>query len=394
MAKAYQIEILERSTLNKIAEVIAPYPLNQQGHILRFSNELSHYGQCTFRIATHDPIFTQYGDIIVPHRYHVRIRRQGAIVWQGAITDNPSRNKNYVEVVAHEYLFYLDKKRIKRDSSQPTGWVGATDGWQNYRYFATGTMATAVTNIVNEMLASIGSEHALDSMTLGTIENPNYPKNFTTSTGSVLSGAWSFSTDVVMQFDYHSVLHVLKSFGAVSNADFYIDSSLQFHFKKFVGVRQYDVGFVYGTFGNIIDYDVPRYGRRMVNDYYGLATDSTGNLLRIKKSDTTSINTYGLLEGSTAFDDVINKNILDARLAEDFRFLASPETAPINLTVDDKTYPIGTFGVGDIRNVKINDGIIDYNKPRRIVGITTIVHNTGKELVTIQTNEPRQEDLI
>ncbi len=388
MAKAYQIEILNRS-LAKVAEVINPYPLNRDGHILRFSNELSHYGQCTFRIATDDPMLADAGDVLEPHRYHIRIRRKGAIVWQGAITDNPSRNKNYIEVTAHEYLFYLDKKRVKRDAEVVTG-----DGKNNYRRFETGTMAGAVNSIITEMLAEVGPEYAIDGMTIGTIENPNYPKNFTTTAGVALTGGWNFSTSVIMQFDYHSILHVLKSFGAVSNADFYIDTDLRFHFKKFVGNKNYDIGFDYGTHGNIIDYDVPRYGRRMVNDYYGLATDEQGKLLRINKRDNTSINNYGLMEGSTAFSDVINKNILDARLAEDLRFLATPESSPINVTVDDKTYPLGTFGVGDIRNIKIKDSIINFNGPRRIVGITTLVHNTGKELVTIQTNAPREEDMV
>lgn len=387
MAKTYQIEILNRS-LAKVAEIINPYPLNRDGHILRFSNELSHYGQCTFRVASDDPLLDAAGDVLEPHRYHIRIRRKGAIVWQGAITDNPSRNKNYIEVTAHEYEFYLDKKRVKRDAETVVG-----DGKNNYRRFESGTMASKVNAIITEMLAEVGSEYALDGMTIGTIENPDYPKNFTTSTGTALTGGWNFSSSVIMQFDYHSILHVLKSFGAVSNADFYIDNDLRFNFKKFVGNKNYDIGFDYGTHGNIIDYDVPRYGRRMVNDYYGLATDEKGNLLRISKRDNSSVNTYGLMEGSTAFDDVINKNILDARLAEDLRFLATPESSPINVTIDDKTYPLGTFGVGDIRNIKIRDNIIDYNGPRRIVGITTLVHNTGKELVTIQTNAPREEDM-
>jgi hypothetical protein len=49
--------------------------------------------------------------------------------------------------------------------------------------------------------------------------------------------------------------------------------------------------------------------------------------------------------------------------------------------------------VGDIVNVKIKDGIIDFNGPRRIVGITTTVHNTGKEFAYVQTNKPRDDQL-
>ncbi len=387
MKNLYVIEILDRS-LDKLAEIKTPYPINREGHILRFSNELSNYGECTFRIATEDPVIYRRGDIFQPHRNHIRIRRKGAIVWQGVITDNPIRNKTYIEITGCEYLFYLDKKRVKRDAETTPG-----DGKDNYRRFDSGTMEAAVTAIMTEMLAEVGSEYALDGMTIGTVENPDYPDNFTTNAGVALTGAWNFSDDVIMQFDYHSILHVLKSFGAVANTDFYIDNDLVFHFKKFVGTKDYNAGFVYGTHGNIIDYDVPRYGKRMVNDYYGLASDEKGKLLRLSKRDTSSVSNYGLMEGSTAFSDVINQNVLVARLTEDLRFLASPATAPLNLVVDDKTMTLGTFGIGDIRYVRIKDHIIDYSEVRRIVGITTIVHNTGKELVTIQTNEPRPADI-
>lgn len=387
MSKLYQIEILNIS-MEKVAEVINPYPLNNQGMILRYSNELSDYGTCTFRIANEDPLFTTFGDIVIPHKYHVRIRRKGAIVWRGAIIDNPSRNKNYVEVKAAEYLFYFDKKRVKRDAETVAG-----DGKNNYRLFNTGTMSSVVTAVVNEMKAGFGANHILAGMTLGTIENPNYPNNFATPAGVTLTGAWNFSTDVVMQFDYHTVLHVLKSFGAVSNADFDLDENLVFTFKRFYGTVRLEMGFVYGTFGNIINYDVPRYGQRMVNDYYGLATDDKGGLLRIQETDSTSISTYGLMESSTAFSDVINNNILRARLKEELGLLKTPDSAPINITLDDKTWPIGTWGVGDIINVKVKDGIIDFNGPRRIVGITTTVHNTGKELAYVQTNKPRDDQL-
>lgn len=387
MPRLYTIEILDRN-LNKVAEIKNPYPLNNNGDILRYNNELSDWGKCTFRVSTKDPILDTVGDILIPHKYHIRIRRYQKVVWAGAIIDNPSRNKNYIEVLGGQYLFYLDKKRVKRDAETVAG-----DGLNNYRLFNSGSMATAVTNIMNEMLADSGDNHTLASITLGTIENPLYPSNFLTTEGVAMSGEWAFTTDIAMQFDYHSILHVLKSFGAVANCDFEIDEDLVFNFKKFMGIRQYDVGFTYGTHGNIIDYDLPRYGKRMVNDYYGLATDKTGRLLRIQETDSASISEYGKMEGSTAFADIVNNNILRARLREELSFLKVPETAPVNLTLDDKTYTIGTWNIGDIINVRIKDNIIDFNAPRRIVGITVVVHNTGKELAHVQTNAPRDNEL-
>lgn len=387
MPKLYTIEILDKN-LNKVAEVQNPYPLNRNGDILKYSNELSDWGKCTFRIDVNDPLLVTYGDILEPHKYHIRIRRYQSIVWQGAIIDNPSRNKTFIEVEGGQYLYYLDKKRIKRDAETVTG-----DGKNNYRLFSSGSMATAVTNIINEMKADAGTNHILASIVTGTIENPTFPNNFSDTSGQPLTGEWAFSSNVAMQFDYHSILHVLKSFGAVSNCDFEIDNNLNFNFKKFLGTLQYDVGFVYGTQGNIIDYDLPRYGKRMVNDYYGLATDDKGALLRFQETDNTSIDTYGKMEGSTAFSDVINNNVLRARLKEELSFLKTPNTAPVNVVLDDKTYSIGTWHVGDIINVRIKDNIIDFNAPRRIVGLTVVVHNTGKELAHVQTNAARDGQL-
>ena len=387
MPKLYTIEILDKN-LNKVAEVKNPYPLNNRGDILRYNNELSDWGQCAFRVDVNDPLLTTYGDILIPHKYHIRIRRYQAIVWQGAIIDNPVRNKTFIEVMGGQYLYYLDKKRVKRDAETVAG-----DGKNNYRLFNTGSMATAVTNVINEMKADAGDNHVLSSIVVGTIENPLFPNNFTDTTGAALTGEWAFSTSVAMQFDYHSILHVMKSFGSVSNCDFEIDNNLNFNFKKFLGVRQYDVGFTYGTHGNIIDYDLPRYGRRMVNDYYGLATDDKGALLRVQESDSASISEYGKMESSTAFSDVINTNVLRARLREELAFLRLPSTAPANVVLDDKTYSIGTWHVGDIVNVRIKDNVIDFNEPRRIVGLTATVHNTGKELATVQTNKPRDSEL-
>ena len=392
MDKTYTIEILDKS-LSVVGIIRNPYPLNVKGDIIRFNNELSYYGQCTFRVGTEDANLSQYGDIYVPHKYHVRVRRKGKIVWQGAITDNSSRNKRFIEIIAHEYLFYFDKKLVKRDTAKQSGFVG--DDWKNYRYFSTGTMAAAVTSIMNSAISSFSTNHALSSISLGTIENPNYGKGFTKPNGTALTGAWTFSVanNIIMSFDYQTVLHVLRSFGDASTCDFILDNDLEFSFKKMVGSKRLEQRFIYGTHGNILNYDVPRYGRRMVNQYTGIAIDDKNQTLHVEQKDNDSISEYGTMESSTAFTDVINKNMLSSRLAEDLRFLAVPETAPINITIDDKTYPIGTWGVGDIVNVKIKDGLIDYEGPRRIVGITTFVHNTGKEIITVRTNKPR-EDLL
>jgi len=385
------VEILN-SSLQKIAEIKALYPINNQGMILRYSRELSDYGQAIFRVATKDPILTQFGDILKPHAYHVRIKRGNETVWQGAIVDNTERNRNFVEVRAVEYLFYLDKILIRRDADKPD----TDEDENNFRVFSSGTMGTAVGSIFNEAKIDVGTNHILANMTAGTIETPDYPKNFTDGSAPprALTGAWSFSADVTLQYDYHSALFVIKNFGNYTNADFELTRSLVFNFKKRIGNRITGITFNYGRIGsNIIDYNVPRLGMRMSNEIIGIAADDEGKILHATKRNTASVQTNGLLQTAKAFNDVKSKNPLEARLNEELRLTSDPEESPINIILDEKAYPLGQYGLGDIIWVKIKDHIIDFQKERRIVGMTVTLHNTGRELVAIQTNKP-PDDMV
>lgn len=379
------VEILDND-LSKIAEVKALYPINKEGMVLRYSRELSDYGQCTFRVSTKDPILSEFGDILQPHAYHVRVKRNNVIVWQGAIVDNPTRNKNYVEVKALEYLFYLGKVLIRRDADNPN----TDDDESNFRVFSSGTMSSRVQTIFTNAISDLGPNHILSAATVGTIENPNYPDNFINiSTGSPLTGAWTFNSSVTVQFDYHSALYVLKSFGIYSNADFEMTTDLEFNFKKLIGQRVSGITFTYGRVGtNIVDYNFPRLGQRMANDLVGIATDDRGNVLHAHKIDSSSINSLGKLQDARAYTDVKNQNLLDSRLKEEIFLTVSPDESPITLVLDENAYPLGQFELGDIVWVKVKDHVIDYEKERRIVGWTVNLHNTGKELTYVQTNKP------
>jgi hypothetical protein len=263
------IEILNTS-LQKIAEIKAPYPLTKSGIVLRYSRELSDYGTCLFRVSTKDPILSQVGDILKPHQYHVRIKRDKTIVWQGAIVDNPARNKHYIEVKALEYLYYLSKINIRRDPDN----TSTPDDESNFKVFSSGTMASAVQTLFQNAITDLGSNHILSTATVGTIENPNYPDNFIDSTKQPLRGAWNFTSDVTVQFDYHSVLYVIKQFGIYASADFELTTGLVFNFKKLIGQRITGLTFTYNRIGtNIVDYNFPRLGQRMANDLVGIATD-------------------------------------------------------------------------------------------------------------------------
>ena len=185
----------------------------------------------------------------------------------------------------------------------------------------------------------------------------------------------------------------MKAFGIYANCDFEVDENLVFYFKKFIGNKNSGVTFEYGTRGNIIDYNTPRLGRRMANDIWGIAADTSGKILHVNQRDSKSIGTYGILQKADAFADVKDNNFLKTRVNETLQFLKSPDDSPVNIILNEKAYPLGLYGLGDIVTVKIKDNVIDFNKPRRIVGITVEVHNTGRERIVLQTNRPRDKDI-
>lgn len=387
----YTIEILDRS-LNKIAEVRNPMELDSTGTILTFTKELSDYGQCRFRISAFDNMLTQYGDIFVPHQYNVRIRRNGLVVWQGAIIDNPKRNSQFIDITAAEYEFYLTKILVSRSSIDPT--TNTLD--DVYRIFNSGTMAAAVTAMINESVATwnlpLNGSSVLAGMTIGDVENPNFPPNLTDDLGNSLSGSWNFGTNLQLTFDFQTVFYALQQFGIYSYADFYVDNNLVFNFKQFVGNdRHYDVTFFFnGAQSNIIEYNLPRLGERMVNHIWGIATDTNGNILHQDIPDNNSVNTYGLMEGVAAYSDIKDTGILDARVLAELPLISSPdETNAIVILNEDAAYPLGVWDIGDIVTIKVKNSGVDFDEIRRIVGVTVQLNGTGKETTTVQSNIPQ-----
>lgn len=384
------VEVLDNNR-NVITEVKSLSPYDLSGNTLKYSKEMSDYGTCFFRISRNDNIFINYGDIFVPHKNHIRIRKGANIVWQGAIVDNPERTKQHVDIKAVTYEFYLSKKLIKRTSPDVNGTVNI------FRIFKSGTMAQAISDILSETISDYSSSnHVLKNLTTGTIENPDYPNGLTTdSNGTALTGSWSFGESTValpgpsLQYDYHNILYVLKSFANYTYADFEITDGLVFNFKKFLGnKKQNELSFVYGNQGNIVDYNAPRYGLRMMNKVTAIATDPNGVIISSDLSDENSINNYGLLEGSAAYSDVKGAGILASRVRAELPIVVNPDESNITLYLNEKCYPLGMYGIGDLVTVKIKDNDIDINQIRRIVGYTVVQHNTGRETIAVQTNVP------
>ena len=400
MALTYQIQILD-NTLKHIATIINPLELDKSGTIIEYSKELDSFGQCKFRVSAFDQVLAQYGDILVPHQYHIRILRNGALVWSGAIINNNKRSTQYIEVIGAEYEFYLSKILINRSSNDPA--TGTANGI--YRIFSSGTMATAVTNLINESIVtwniSTNKTSPLSGMTVGTIQNPNYPPNMTDDYGKALTGAWTFvpvttTGGIQLTFDFNTVLFAIQQMGIYSYSDFYIDNNLVFNFVNIHGKNvSKNVNFTFNKSAstsaqsNIVDYNLPRFGSRMVNSIYGIATDTNGVILNSPQSDQTSISKYGLMQGVAAYTNINDQGILNARTIAELPLVSSPDTNNAIVVLNETTaYPLGQWDIGDFVTINIQNTGVNFNKVMRVVGVSVSVNSTGRETTSVQTNVP------
>jgi hypothetical protein len=374
----YQVDILD-SSLNFKATVRTLVALDNVGTILEYTRKLSDFGQCRFRVGTQDPLFTSEGDLFTPFAHHVRIRRGGVTVWQGVIVKNPQRNIHYVEVVAYTYLYLLSRTLIRHDAA-------SSQGAENYLTLKSGTLASQVQTLITN--AAADGATTLSTMTNGTVNNPTFPADFKDSAGTALSGSWTFSDTFQLKFDYRDVLYCLQTLGVYANYDFELTDGLVFNFKSFIGNKQPNLVFYYGTHGNIEDFNAVYDGNKMANFLQGVAADNDFNILHAEQSSSSSIATYGKLAAVAAYADVKNVNLLLSRLRQELDQVSTPNPE-IHLVLNEHAYPLGQYGIGDTVTVRISHGLISIDAVRRIVGIDVKVNETGKDSIRLITNLPR-----
>lgn len=377
---AYRVDILDRS-LNYKATVRSLPVLDNQKHFLEYGDVLSGIGKAKLRIGTKDPLLASEGNILTPFKYHVRIKRNGASVWQGVIVKNPRRNRNFIEVEARSYLYLLDRINIRHDPADG-------NGGENYRTFKSGTLAAAITTLLTEAKADMGAP--LSNLTIGTIDNPNFPPDFKDATGAALAGPWTFSNNFQVKFDYRSVFYVIQMLATYGNFDFEVTKDMVFNFKSYIGNKQPQLVFTYGEFGNLEDYDAPLDGDQMANYLQGIAANTDNTILHADQSDPASINEYGKIMGVAAYGDVKNINLLNSRLRQEIAQVKTPDPE-LHLVPNDRAYPFGQYGLGDTVTARLTDHIIVVDSPRRVVGTDVKVHLTGKEDIRLITNKPRDD---
>lgn len=381
---SYQVDVLDRN-LNYKATLRNLAALDGQKHFLEYGHVLSGIGTAKLRIGTKDPILSSEGNILEPFKYHIRIKRGGKKVWQGPIVKNPRRNSRFIEIEPRTYLYLLDRINIRHDPADG-------NGGENYRTFKSGTLAAAITTLLSEAKADMGAP--LANLTIGTIDNPNFPPDFKDSTGGALTGPWTFSSNFQLKFDYRSVFYVIQMFATYGNFDFEITDDMVFNFKSYIGNKQPQLVFSYSRNqperNNLDDYDAPLDGDQMANFLQGIAANTDNTILHADQSDQASIAEYGKIMGTAAYGDVKNINLLNSRLRQELAQVKTPNPE-LHLVPNDRAYPLGQYALGDTVTAKISDGIISVDSPRRVIGTNIKVHVTGAEDIRLITNKPKDD---
>lgn len=381
MANAsYTVEILDKNLL-PITRVNAFVPINDRGDILQYSNRLSDSGKARLRIATLDPVLTRYGNILKPWANHIRITREGRLEWQGYIQDMPERNSRYIEINAFTYIEQAKKVQIGHDPITPDG--------EDIKNYKTGTMSDAIRAIITE-IRNNATGLTIANMTPGQIDNPLFPDGFTNASNASIAGQpWTFSDLFSLKFDFVDMHYILTAFGMYSGYDYELTPAMVYNFVKRLGQDRPELVFEYGQWGMIEEFNAPLDGKNQANHIIAIGADYDNKLLKLDvPRDQPSIDLYGKLDGTAAYNDVKNSSTLRQRLSEELRLNSTPDTE-LSVTLNDRAYPRGQYNLGDACTFKIKYGAIDYSGLRQIVGETVYVHNTFRERIMLTTNKPR-----
>jgi hypothetical protein len=356
----YKLYIYDRAG-TKLAYVKNLVPLDS-GKVLTFSDYLSSYGELRFRIQTKDPIAEK--NILNPYQNEIKLYRDNKEVWAGVIVNCPHRNSRFIEVEAYTYAWLFKKVQVEHSSATPY-----------YREFNSGTIASNITTIFNE--GKNRSSSPISDLTIGTIENPNYPWENT---------SWTFTINIMVRYEWADMFQVINSLADMSNADWYVTKDKVFNFVVQAGRDRNDVSLRFGRGGNVEDYDSPLDGTNMVNDLYASSLDKDGsNIIHSNKSDTSTYSDYGRLFGSMIFSDHLSQEMLENRTKILLNLNKKPNTE-ISLQLNDKALPFGVYELGDLVNVEIKDGPINEFQKRRVIGWKVELLNNGVEQVSIITN--------
>jgi len=126
-------------------------------------------------------------------------------------------------------------------------------------------------------------------------------------------------------------------------------------------------------------------GLRMANLIAAQGAGEGDEMTQATAADPGKLATYPLLEDVTMHKDVAVQQTIIDHAAQDLRRQANPvEGVEVEIDPDDDTSGLGSFIVGDVVRVKVDDGFINIDKQMRVMGYTVQVNENGRETMNVR----------
>jgi hypothetical protein len=333
----YRIEARDKRTFRRLA--VMPYQ-NIQCEFL-----LNEPGNLRFDVARNDPKAIMQN--ILPGRHEMWLYREDSLIFSGPLWDvTGTSDENVLHLKCNGILSYLNYRFVDFD-----------------RLFATTSSGGEIGQFI------IAASQAKGGGDLGI------------TYGSYVTTAMGYKVKALAN-ERKSVLDFIRELAdnEVTGFDFEITPQGVWHAATKFG-KTLRVPLEYGV--NVAKYSMPIFGSTIRNSIAVHGPGEGASHILGTASDTTSINTFGLMEGAFDFQSANNTTQANQRAA----FLLAEKKAPLAtpaLTVQGKENSfIGVFSVGDTVPVRIDNGYDQYNKNTRITGYQLTVGANDQESINV-----------
>lgn len=328
-----------------------------------WSRLLSRPGEAQFRIKQKDALAKDA--YIQPGVMHLKIKRDGSLVWGGLID---RLTEGVYDIVVHASSY---EKLLQFNI---TG------------YQAQYTDKRIGTEIVQPLwdAAKIASNSLLTNFTSTTIQNP------------YVSGTAEKYITGTVTFDYENLLSVYQKLTEIGQADwatsgntnnvaFEITPNKVFNFYRNLGSNQNAVSWVLG--GQIRDFSYVIDTNNLFNSVTGVGVGTGASLLTETESDASSQSTYGLRQIAEPFKDLEVSASLDPRTKAFLKGYKDPAIF-LQANLEPGLIPFSGYALGDSVKINVSRGhtaVVD--QWYRVIGLQVKILENGAEVITPLMNK-------
>lgn len=299
-----------------------------------------------------------------------------------SVTSIPDNKVSRIYIYRNESLVWQGLTQIVQDTLDGVWVFGETYeaalGWYGVRYNQAYTSTAIGTIITNEYdnIESRSNNFLSSLITQGTIEAP-----YISGTTSNLTITRTLFNENFLDFLKQMVLSARAEMTSTwsQNTVFKVsfsETTPTFTFTRNVGSDKADV--ILELDSEIIDFNIPRDMRSIVNEVKGLAITEGPSVITATFSDSTSAGDWYRREFYPFFNNVTAQSDLNQRASNFMQDRKAP-LRDMKIKLASGLTPFDGYSMSDNIKVRINRGRVDIDEFRRVVGMEVTIDDTGIE---------------